>query len=142
MSRRRQHSLWFGAIALAVIWLCAGAGFQFSRRTKFTADKLRRHTESLNWSALSGAARSNALQELASRWNRLPYEERRRAWLRREWERPFAFLSESEQEQFLEATLARDIPPMTAAFARWPVEQRQKMLERAFRRLEEARETL
>jgi hypothetical protein len=135
-----RYRLWAGAgLALALVWALALIGFRWARHERVTADKVIVFLQEIDLSRLSGEARTRALQELARRLNQLSMEERRKARMAGAWDRWLSQMTDDEKADFLQATLPVGVQQMIASFEQQPEEKRRKMIDDAWRRLQEAR---
>lgn len=142
MFTTRQRPIVFAAIAILLIWLAAWGGFVIARNSKQTADKVADYLRATDLARLSGAARANALRDLADRMNRLPRDERRKSRLDVEWRRWFEQMTEEEKMSFLDATLPTGFKQMIAAFEELPEAKRKRAVDDSIKRMREAREAL
>ncbi len=107
-----------------------------------TAEKVCQYLASVDLRQLQGEARARAIRELVRRLNALPWEERRRARLGADWGRWLEAMTESEQAEFIEATLPTGFKQMLVAFEELPEPQRRRAIDDAVKRLREARSEL
>ncbi|MBN2506148.1 MAG: hypothetical protein JXQ71_05590 [Verrucomicrobia bacterium] len=135
-SQRRTIGL--ALLALVAVWLVAWAGHGWARKSRMTVAKVHQFVESVDFATLQGSDRQRALRQLADKLNALPFEERREVRLRRHWESWFAHMTETEKEEFIEATFPTGLKQMIAAFERLPEERRRRMLDESLRRLRDA----
>lgn len=138
----RWRPVLYAALAIALIWGLAMAGYTIARNSKMTAEKVQAYAESVNLAKLSGEARARAIRELAAKINALTYEERRRARLDRAAWDLFEAMTEEEKAEFVELTLPTGFKQMLTAFEELSEERRRKAIDDALRRLHEARTTL
>ncbi len=125
---------------VGAIWLIAVAAYRIAGGARMTAEKLKAYAESVDISKLSGAARAQALRELADKLNALSLEERRKARLdqtARDW---FDRMTEEEKGAFIEATMPTGFKQMLTSFEKLPEEKRRRAIDDALRRLREARD--
>ncbi len=138
----RQRPLVLAVASLILVWLIAVAGYQISRNSKMTADKVRAYAQSVDLSRLQGEARAKAIRELIRRLNALSPEERRMARLERLWARWFEQMTEDEKGLFIDETMPTGLKQMLTAFEELPVEKRRKALDDALKGLREAQERM
>jgi hypothetical protein len=138
MLSHRQHAIVGAAAALVGIWAVAVAGYFMARHSRMTAEKVAAYAASVDLRQLSGAARANAIQDLADRINALPFEERQRLRAGRMAEAWFNEMTDEEKARFIEATLPTGFKQMINAFEQMPEEKRRKAIDDALRRLREA----
>lgn len=135
MLNQRQRFLVWAVASIVGIWLVVWAGHWYFESIKMTADKVRAYVESVDFSKLTGAARAKAIKELEDNLNALSYEERQKLrgdHLINNW---FEQMTESEKEQFVEATLPTGFKQMINAFQELPEEKRHRLIDDAMKRL-------
>ena len=137
MINRRLRPLVFSALAMAAVWIIAGAAFHLSGQAGMTAEKVRQFTLAADLATLSAADRARALAGLADRVNALPFEERRKWRRAAEWKKWFAEMTEAERRQFIAATLPTGFKQTLAAFGQLPADQRKQFVADAIQRLRE-----
>ena len=138
MSNPRHRFIVRAVAVIAAVWLAAWAGFYFFENRKVTADRVRAYVESVDFSKLTGAARAQALKDLADKLNSLSYEERQRLRgdkLMQDW---FAKMTDDEKAQFIEATMPTGFKQMIGAFEQMPDDKRRKAIDDALKNLRAA----
>ena len=138
MSNPRHRFIVRAIASIAGIWLVAWAGFYFFENRKVTADKVRAYVESVDFSKLTGAARAQALKDLADKLNALSYAERQRLrgeQLMKDW---FAKMTDAEKAQLIEATMPTGFKQMIGAFEQLPDDKRRKAIDDALKNLRAA----
>lgn len=126
--------------ALVAVWLLAWGGYTIAQHSRMTADKIRAYVTSVDLSKLSGAARAQAIRDLADKINRLSPEDRRNARLDGIWSKWFAEMTEEEKGTFLEMTMPSGFKQMLAGFEQQPEDKRHRAITNAIERLKDARE--
>jgi hypothetical protein len=130
MAASRYRPLWTAAIALVVVWLLSWAGFVLAKNSKITPDMVGAYAHSLDLSKLSADDRTNALHELARKYNALTLDERRGLQLDPAL---FAQMTADEKNWYLEATLPTEVKQALAAFDQLPEDRRQRIIDNAIR---------
>ena len=139
MNNSRLRPLYFGAAALVAVWLLAWGGFRIAQNSKITAAKFSAYLRAVDLEKLHGAAREQALRELADKLNALIPEERRRARVDREMDRWFQQMTEEEKGKFIESTMPTGFKQMLASFEKLPEDKRKKVVEDTLKRFEDIR---
>ena len=139
MLQARQRTIVIAAVTLVAVWLLVFLGYALARNARVTADKVRHYLQTVDLRRLNPAARAKALRDLAAQLNALSPEERRKARLDREWSRWFDQMTEEERAAFLDATVPAGFKQMINAFEDLPADKRQKTIDDALKRLQEAR---
>jgi len=138
----RQRPIVFAAGALVLAWLLAVGGYFVAKNSKMTAAKVRAYAQSVDFSQLTGEARTRAIRELAEKLNRLSPEERRQARLERVWASWFERMTEEERALFIELTMPTGLKQMLTAFEELAPERRKRTIDEALKRLREARDAM
>jgi hypothetical protein len=136
----RYRPIIISVIALVAVWLCAWGGYEISKHSRMTADKIRAFVDGVDLHSLTGSARAQAIRDLADKINRLSPEERRSARLDNIWAKWFAEMTEDEKATFLEATMPSGFKQMLASFEQQPEDKRHRAVTNAIERLKDARE--
>lgn len=136
----RYRPIIISVLALIAVWLLAWGGYALSQHSRMTADKIRAYVAQTDFSKLTGAARAQAIRDLADKINRLSPEERRTARLDRIWANWFQEMTEDEKAAFLEATMPSGFKQMLASFEQQPEDKRHRAITNAMERLKDARE--
>ena len=139
MNNPRLRPLYFGAAALVAVWLLAWGGFRIAQNSKITAAKFSAYLRAVDLEKLHGAAREQALRELADKLNALIPEERRRARVDREMDRWFQQMTEEEKGKFIESTMPTGFKQMLTSFEKLPEDKRKKVIDDTLKRFEDIR---
>ncbi|MCX8109000.1 MAG: hypothetical protein N3G20_09370 [Verrucomicrobiae bacterium] len=141
LSPKQRPVMWaFGILVL--FWGIALGGYIAAKNQRVTAEKVHAYLRSVDLNKLSGEKRALALRELARQLNALPYEERRRARLDREWVKWFEAMTDGEKSEFIDATLPTGIRHALESFEKLPPERRRRAIDEAVRRLKEVQAEL
>ena len=140
MISSRTRPLWIALAILVVAWAVAVAGFQITKHSQMTAEKVRAYAQSVDFARLTGSARAEAIRKLAAKLNALPPEERRRARMERIASGWFENMTEEEKGEFIEATMPTGFKQMLVSFEQLPEEKRRRAIDDAMKRLKEAAE--
>lgn len=103
-----------------------------------TAEKVRAYMESVDFEALTGAARANAIKELEDKLNALPYDERQRLQMQHRVDQWFNEMTEAEKSQFVAATMPTGITQMINAFEQLSADKRRRLIDNALNNLRNA----
>jgi len=141
LNQRQRLAVW-AIVAMAAIWLLAGASYYFAQHLKVTPDTVRSYAESVDLNRLTPAERALALQKLAAMLNALTLEERRQAHLDRLPRRWFETMTEAEKEKFLETTMPTGIKQMLNAFEALPPDKQQHLVADAVKKMKAAQDNL
>ena len=142
MLTQRWRPVFFAILAVVAIWVVALVGFRMAKGSTVTAEKVKQYVDSVEFSKLSGAARSKAIMELAHKLNALSLDERRRARMERIGSGWFEQMTEDEKATFIEATMPTGFKQMLTAFEELPEDKRRAAVEDALRRLRDSRQRL
>jgi len=142
MLTQRWRPVFFAILAVVAIWVVALVGFRLAKGSTVTAEKVKQYVDSVEFSKLSGAARSKAIMELAHKLNALSLDERRRARMERIGSGWFEQMTEDEKATFIEATMPTGFKQMLTAFEELPEDKRRAAVEDALRRLRDSRQRL
>jgi hypothetical protein len=138
----RHRPILFGVLLLALLWLLAAGGYWYAQSTRVTAEKVRAYLSSVDLRTLKGEARAKAIRELIRRLNALSWEERRDARLGADWSAWLEAMTETEQGEFIEATLPTGFKQVLNAFEELPEAQRRRTIDDAVKRLRQAQQEL
>ena len=139
MFNRQQRFVFSAVAAIVVIWLLAYGGYAYFQSQKMTAEKVQAYVASVDFGQLTGEARAKALKELEDKLNALSYDERqqlRGQRLMRDW---FGQMTDTEKNQFVEATMPTGFKQMIDAFQQLPEDKRRRMIDRAMKNLQEGK---
>jgi hypothetical protein len=139
VSNPRKRAIGIALLAIAAIWVVAGAGYFIAKNAKVTAEKVRAYVAAVDLSKLSATDRAEALRKLADMLNRLSLAERREMRMGRTVGDWFAQMTEEEKATFIEATMPTGFKQMIAAFEELPADRRQRTVDQALKRLREQR---
>jgi hypothetical protein len=134
----RWKPVFYLALALAVVWGVAMAGFAIARNSRMTIEKLNAYVRQVDLAKLNAADRAKALKLLANKLNSLSAEERRRARFERSAMGIFEAMTEQEKGDFIEATMPAGFKQMISSFEQLPDEKRRRVVDDALKRLREA----
>lgn len=135
----RQRRFLLGAVgAIIGIWVLAMAAHAYLEGLKMTAEKVRAYMESVDFEALTGAARANAIKELEDKLNALPYDERQRLQMQHRVDQWFNDMTEAEKSQFVAATMPTGITQMINAFEQLSADKRRRLIDNALNNLRNA----
>jgi len=138
MFRRRQIWLW-GGVALAAVWIVAGAVIWLVRGQRMTADKTIAYLKVHPLNSLPADERRQVIAEAADRVNRLSFDERQRFRNNGEQHRWFEQLNEAERRQYIEQTLPKGVKQTMASFNEMPRQKRKQIVNRALTDMERLR---
>jgi hypothetical protein len=130
MAGSRYRPLWIAPVALIAVWLLSWAGFVLAKNSKITPEMVSAYARSIDLTKLPATDQTNALRELAGKYNALTLDERRTLQLDPAL---FAQMSEDEKNWYLEATLPVEVKQALAAFDQLPEERRQRIIDGAIR---------
>ena len=142
MFSHRQRPLVIAAATLLFVWVAVIAGFKIAQAQKVTPDRIRGYTASTDFSHLSGADRTAAIDKLAAMLNALSLDERRSLELDGTLLKWFGEMSEEEKGRFLEATMPTGFKQMIAAFEDLPADRQKRMVDQALKNMREQRDKM
>ncbi len=132
-------SRWIVAVlAIGVIWVVAFVGVLGLRSLTVTAEAIMEQFGETLWAELSQEERTDRLDLIADRINRLDLDERTRLRQSRALEDLFEELNQEERIAFLEATLPQRMSQMMEALNEMLPEERRRIVDRALRSLRRA----
>lgn len=100
-----------------------------------TREKLNQYLHSIDLAKLSAAERAKALQALIDKWNAMSPEDRRHWHIDHDW---MAQLTDAEKSLLIEGMVPAQIKLALNAFEQLPKEQRQRMIDRAMKQIQDA----
>lgn len=100
-----------------------------------TREKLDQYLHSIDLAKLSAAERAKALQALLDKWNAMSPEDRRHWHFDRDW---LAQLTDAEKSLLIDGMVPAQIKLELNAFEQLPKEQRQRIIDRAMKQIQEA----
>lgn len=100
-----------------------------------TREKLNQYLQSIDLAKLSAAERAKALQALIDKWNAMSPEDRRHWHFDRDW---LAQLTDAEKSLLIDGMIPSQIKLELNAFEQLPKEQRQRVIDRAMKQIQEA----
>lgn len=118
-------------IGLAAVWIVAGFGIYLAREATPTAESVATLIRDTKLDGLPAETRRDAIDEVAGKLNRLPFEERQKLRANRAPRGFFKTMTPDEQRRFLDATLPAGFQQMMEAFNKMKPEERKKMVARA-----------
>lgn len=127
----RKRTILIGILGLLAVWVIAGAVVLFAQSQKVTPEKVVAYLGGADLDAMSDADRSAWIDGLASRVNRLDFEQRRNGSIERGVRDAFFQMTPNERRRYLDQTLPQGFKEMFAAINEMPREERQKLVERA-----------
>lgn len=128
----------FAALAMAVLWAGAFAIMKWIRSRAMDAEKVALYAQSADLDRLGLSGRTEFLEGLADRMNRLDFEERQKLQARRELEPLFRQMTEEERLQLLEQTLPEGFKQLMESLNKMSPEQRQRLVQRGLQNLKDA----
>jgi hypothetical protein len=142
MLSHRWRPVWYCGIGVILTWSAALTGFNLARKSRPTAEAVRAYVESVDFSKLTPTQRSEEIQTLAAKLNKLPIDERRRAQFERIPNAWFNQMTEAEKRQLLEAITPPGLAQVLAAFEKLPEDRRRRTIEDTVRRLRQSQSRL
>ena len=138
MLNQRYRPVVHAVPAIALIWLLAGAGYRVAQSTQVTPDRVLAYEQSVNFAALTGTARADAILKLEGMITFLSLNERQQVWpdIITRW---FAPMTDAERTQFLTATALPGFKQTPNPLDLMPPDQRQQALDEALKKLQAAR---
>lgn len=129
MDRRRTWII--GALCIAAAWAVAIAVIAVARGQAVTAEKVRAFVEANPLSELEGEDRTEHIEALAERMNRLPFDERQDPAVQSAARRQFLAMTPEERLRYLDLVLPRGMQQMMEAINDMPRDERKKLVDRA-----------
>jgi hypothetical protein len=140
MKRRR---IWLrGAAALAAVWVIATAGVWIARSQKMTAEKTLAYMNAHRLAGLSAAERRKIIEELASRVNRLSFDERQKFRFEKGIRQAFEEMTDEERASYLDRTLPKGMQQMMEAFNQMTPVRRKQIVNRALNDMNRMRDEM
>lgn len=125
-----MRSIWIGALALAVIWLVAGAVIFFARAAQPTPEKIQAFIAANPLDGQDATARGKVIERTALQLNRLTFEQRRELHKTRAVPQFFEHLTDGERSHFLDLTLPEGFLQVMTALNKMTAEKRQRLVQR------------
>ena len=125
-------NIWLkAALALAAVWLVAGAGIWWLHATKPTPQSVTAFLDGSGIAAKSGRDRERTIHHAESQLNDLTPEQRGELQRNGSTRRFFGALSKEEQGAFLDATLPADFKQLMEVFNKMEPAKRKEFVTRA-----------
>ena len=133
--RRRRH------LTRARLVVAFG-GYSLAGWSNRTAETLRAYADSVDYAQLSADARLRALDKFAGLLHDLPFDERRKTRLEREWIGWLGDMTAPEKTHFAEAIAPRELDRLLASFGQLPEPRRRALVSETLKRLRDTRTRL
>jgi len=137
MTMNRPIRLSLVAAAVVIASVSAWVRYQAAQDSIVTADKVAQYARSVDFGALSGSARAEAMHQLEEKINSLTLEERRKWRMDGEWRQWFDKMTEPEKGQFIEATMPTGFTQVLNVFEDMPDQKRKQIIDDALKNLKE-----
>ena len=134
----RKQTILIGILGLLAVWAVAGAVVLYAQSQKMTPEKVVAYLDGADLDAMSQADRSQWVDGLASRVNRLDFEQRRKNGIERGVRDAFLQMTPDERRRYLDQTLPQGFKEMFTAINEMSREERQKLVDRALEDIREA----
>ena len=122
-------NIWLkAALALAAVWLVAGAGIWWLHATKPTPQSVTAFLDGSDIAARSGRDRERTIQRAESQLNDLNPEQREELQRNGSTRRFFGALTKEEQNAFLDATLPADFKQLMEVFTKMDPAKRKEFV--------------
>ena len=132
-----MRTLWFRALlALAAVWLVAGAVMLWARQSQTTPESLGRYLTANTLDGKSPADREKVIRRVADQLNQLPYESRRDVRRGKQLDEYFKGMNPDEQGRFLDATLPMGFKQMMDSLNKMLPEKRRDIVDKALKQME------
>ena len=135
----RRQVWWWGAAALAGVWLVAAAGIWLVRSQRMTADKAVVYLRQHPLRSVPAGDRQKIVEGMADRVNRLSFEERQRFRYEGRLRQWFEDMTEDERRHYLDLTLPKGLKQMMEAFNAMEPAKRKQVVNRALADLDRHR---
>ena len=141
MMQRRHIWIW-GGVAVVTVWLMAIAGIWFARGQRMTAEKAVDYLKAHPLNGLSEPDRQRVIAGMASRVNRLTFEERQKFRYEGKLRKWFEDMTDAERRQYIDMTLPKGVKQMMEAFNEMTPAKRKQVVNRAMADLNRVREEI
>lgn len=134
----RKRTILIGILGLLAVWAVAGAVVLFAQSRKVTPEKVVAYLDGADLDEMSDADRAAWVDGLATRVNRLDFEQRRKNSVERSVRDAFLQMTPEERRRYLDQTLPQGFKEMFTAINEMSREERQKLVNRALEDIRKA----
>src|ERR1041384_7528673 len=139
----KGQRIWLrGAAALAAVWVIAVSGIWLAPSQRMTAEKTIEYMNAHRFDGLSAAERKKIIEGLASRVNRLSFEERQKFRFEKSIRQAFEQMTDEERARYLDLTLPKGMQQMMEAFNEMTPTRRKQIVNRALNDMNRMRDEM
>lgn len=125
---------------MVLVWVLALAGYHIAQTSKVTPEKISATLHEIHLNELDSAGRTRRLRDLATEFNGLGQEDRRKSRRDPAWDRLWREMTDEEKGEFIDRTMPTGFKQMINAFEQMTEDKRRAAITNTVARLQKIRE--